>query len=155
MNFHEKTWQDKAFDFANQGISLSMLRQLKAAAFSWAAAAELASQHLQGSDFYYWVMGGYGKALLDCQCYDEAIEFAELAYKWEVSIKQPASTLTIAHALMAQGKLDAAKPFLRSCHTLIGDKIYKQFPELEREILLSLLQDGEKKPIASCRPQFD
>jgi tetratricopeptide (TPR) repeat protein len=137
--FHKNTWEGKALTLANLGISLSLLKQSKASALSWGAAYELATEHLQDNDIFYWIMGGYGSALLDCQKYEEAIGFAKRAYEWELNKKQPSSALTISHALIALGKQDDAKPYLRACYALIDDAIFEQFPELKMEELKSLL----------------
>lgn len=79
MEFHHKSWQEKAFDLANQGISLDTLGEKEAAACSWAAAAEVAKAHLRDNDIYYWIMSGYGAVLIQCQRYQEAIEAAKEA----------------------------------------------------------------------------
>lgn len=137
--FYKNTWEEKAFTLANIGISLGSLKQTKASAFSWGAAYELANDHLQDNDIFYWIMGGYGKALLDCKEYEEAICFSKRAYEWELDRKQPLSALTISHALIALGKEGEAKPYLRMCFGLIGDAIFEQFPEFNMERLKSLL----------------
>lgn len=143
MNFNKKSWEEMAFDLAEKGISLGTKDQLKASTLCWAAAAALAVQHLKDTDIYYWIMSGYGRSLLEGKRYDEAIEIAKLAYEWELARQQPLSTLTLAHALLAQGNRDAAKPFFQASYALIGEEIYKQFPELKIETFMTLLQDQE------------
>jgi len=139
MKFHHKSWQEKAFDLANQGISLDTLGEKEAAACSWAAAAEVAKAHLRDNDIYYWIMSGYGAVLIQCQRYLEAIEAAKEALEWEAQQNQILSRMTLARALYALGAGDGAKSYFQQIYDMKGDDIFVAFPEFEPATLRELV----------------
>lgn len=140
MEFHHKSWQEKAFDLANQGISLDSYGETQAATCSWAAAAELAKTHLRDNDIYYWIMSGYGAVLIQCQRYQEAIEAAKEALEWEAQQNQILSRMTLARALYAMGAVDGAKIYFQQIYDMKGDGIFAALPEFEHATLKDLVR---------------
>ncbi|EJL90344.1 hypothetical protein [Pantoea sp. GM01] len=140
MEFHHKAWKEKALDLANQGISLGVINEKLASAFAWAAAAELAKAHLRDDEIYFWILGGYGAALVNCQRYHEAIEAAKEALDWEAKHDQILSRMTMARALYNMGAIDGAKTYFQQIYAMKSEDIYQAFPEIDRQTLTDLIE---------------
>ncbi|PIF22022.1 tetratricopeptide repeat protein [Candidatus Pantoea floridensis] len=139
MEFHHKSWEEKAFDLANQGISLESDDQNIAATFSWAASAELAKTHLRDKEIYYWILSGYGSSLVKCQRYQEAIEAANEALEWEATKGQVLARMTLARALYGMGAIDGAIAYFQQIYAMKGEAVFDAFPEFDKKMLADLM----------------
>ena len=122
---------------------------------AWRLASDIADAHLAFTDMYYWVKSGYGAALCDAGQYRESIAVSLLAREWTLERRQPLSSLSIARSYLALGEGEAAAPYLREVHGLIGDAIFEQFDEdLEADVHAAIagLENGGTQPAAG-RPK--
>ncbi|MEI2300372.1 hypothetical protein [Ensifer sp. MJa1] len=147
MSPHER----EAYEHARAGIRLGTEGKLAEAVDAWRQASEIADAHLAFLDMYYWVKSGYGAALCDAGHYRESITVSMISREWTLERNQPLSSLSIARAYLALGEGEAAVPYLRDVHHLIGDAIFEQFDaDLEPEVQAAIAGrgNGDASPTA-------
>lgn len=125
MSPHER----EAYELARTGIRLGTEGKYGEAIDAWRLASDIADAHLAFTDMYYWIKSGYGAALCDAGQYRESIAVSQLSREWTLERRQPLSSLSIARSYLALGEGEAATPYLREVHGLIGDAIFEQFDE--------------------------
>lgn len=151
MGPHER----EAYEQARIGIRLGTEGRFAEAAEAWRLASEIADAHLAFLDMYYWVKSGYGAALCDAGRYRESIAVSLLAREWTLERHQPLSSLSIARSYLALGEGEAAAPYLRDVHHLIGEAIFEQFDkDVEADVHAAIagLENGGAQP-ATGRPK--
>lgn len=151
MSPHER----EAYEHARKGIRFGTEAKYGEAIDAWRLASDIADAHLAFTDMYYWVKSGYGAALCDAGQYRESIAVSLLAREWTLQRCQPLSSLSIARSYLALGEGEAAAPYLREVHGLIGDAIFEQFDEeLEADVHAAIagLENGGTQPTAG-RPK--
>ncbi|MGF6255981.1 hypothetical protein [Ensifer sp. LBL] len=151
MSPHER----EAYEHGRTGIRLGTEGNYGEAVDAWRLASNVADVHLALTDMYYWVKSGYGAALCDAGHHRESIAVSLLAREWTLARRQPLSSLSIARAYLALGDGEAAAPYLREVHALIGDAIFEQFDEdAEADVHAAIagLENGSNQPTAG-RPK--
>lgn len=151
MSPHER----EAYEHARAGIRLETEGKLAEAVEAWRKASEIADAHLAFLDMYYWVKSGFGAALCDAGHYRESIAVSLISRQWTLERNQPLASLSIARAYLALGEGEAAVPYLRDVHHLIGDAIFDQFDaDLEADVQAAIAgQDNGKSPPITDRPK--
>ncbi len=131
-------YASEALEMANKAIALDADEDRRAARLQWQEASDHADAHLVGEDIYYWIKSGFGAALFEDGDYERSIAVSKLAIDWCLKINQPLPALTIAKSYLKLGDRQAAAPYVRQAHRLIGDDAFEQVEAADRQILRAL-----------------